>query len=82
MQDLIHEMSSDVKEIRKSLIELLQSHSALTQVVTNYKERVSDLETRIRPLEADMSFIRKLTAVLTTGSVLTLIVSAVKSLRL
>lgn len=60
MEELVREMSRDIKEVRNQLIELVKNQAVMNQCLIEHERRSTNLEIRVDPLEKDYSFRTKL----------------------
>lgn len=62
------EIKQDVKDIKAAVGELVKQGAIHNHILAEHEKRSTLLEERVKPLENDLQFRTKLTAVLTGGS--------------
>jgi hypothetical protein len=78
LDPLLEQIAGDVKEVRQNLIELLQNQATSHQMLVDHKQRITDLENRLTPVESDRNFLRKIAFLLTTSGGISIVVAMIK----
>ena len=60
----INEVAQDVKEIKSQVMELVKQGAIMNVTLIEHERRSTNLETRLKPIEDNHVFVRKLAAVM------------------
>lgn len=75
----MEELKADIKEIKVFVIELVKQGAIHNTVLAEHEKRSTSLETRIVPIEADLSFRHKMwTTIVSILSVIGVLISIAK----
>lgn len=79
LNETLHEIKTDMKEVRKDIQELVKQGAIMNETLIEHERRSTNLETRVKPLEDIHIFFSKAGAViLFLGSILSILYRVIK----